>query len=252
MEQNSFICVSDLHKAFGSKKVLQGVNLDITEGQSWVVLGGSGTGKSVLIKHIIGLLTPDKGRIFLFGREVTHLPEKEWKSIRSRFGMLFQGGALFDSMNVAQNVGFALQRSGKFTASQVRERVLECLELVGLKNVETLSPSELSGGMKKRVALARAIAYSPDVLLYDEPTTGLDPIMSDVINNLIVRLKKTLKKTSIAITHDLNSAFKIADKIAMLYQGKIIETGTPAEIKASKNPLVHQFIHGLSQGPYQF
>lgn len=243
------IKVVDLYKAFGSKKVLQGADLEINKGESTVVLGGSGTGKSVLIKCIIGILMPDAGKVYVSGQEVTSLREWELNEMRKKFGMLFQGGALFDSLSVWENVGFGLKQHTNLSDKEIKERAVEKLKLVGLFNVENLRTSELSGGMMKRVSLARAICMEPEILLYDEPTTGLDPIMADVINELIIHLKKTLKVTSIAITHDMVSAYKIADKIAMLYKGKIIEVGTPDEIKSSKSEIVQQFIHGRAEGP---
>ncbi len=246
------IKVDNLYKSFSSNRVLCGLDLEIKKGESIVILGGSGTGKSVLIKNIIGLIKPDSGSIYLFGEDSSGFSNDKWKRMRNHFGMLFQGAALFDSMNVEENIGFGLKRQGRLSALQIKERVLECLRLVGLReDIVMLSPSELSGGMKKRVGLARAIAFSPDILLYDEPTTGLDPIMSDVINKLIVNLTRKLHVTSISITHDLKSAYTIGDRIGMLYKGRIIEIGSPEEIKNSKNPVVYQFINGLSEGPYE-
>ena len=243
------IKVVDLYKAFGPKKVLQGANLEIHKGESMVVLGGSGTGKSVLIKCIIGILKADAGEVYVAGQEVISMKEFQLNEMRKKFGMLFQGGALFDSLSVWENVGFGLKQHSRLSDKEIKERAVEKLKLVGLFNVENLRTSELSGGMMKRVSLARAICMEPEILLYDEPTTGLDPIMADVINELIIHLKKTIKVTSIAITHDMVSAYKIADKIAMLYKGKIVEVGTPDEIRASKNEIVQQFIHGRAEGP---
>lgn len=252
MSSQAMIKVEGLYKSFGKNKVLCGTDLEIYKGESVVILGGSGTGKSVLIKNIIGLVKPDKGKIFLFGEDTEQFDNSDWRRVRTHFGMLFQGAALFDSMNVEENIGFGLKRQGKLPASAIKDRVIECLRLVGLKDdIIGLSPSELSGGMKKRVGLARAIAFNPDILLYDEPTTGLDPIMSDVINKLIVSLTNRLHVTSIAITHDLKSAYTIGKKIGMLYKGRIIEIGTPEEIQNTKNPVVYQFINGLSEGPYE-
>ncbi|MEK7713134.1 MAG: ATP-binding cassette domain-containing protein, partial [Deltaproteobacteria bacterium] len=205
--------------------------------------------KSVLIKCIIGILKADAGEVYVAGQEVISMKEFQLNEMRKRFGMLFQGGALFDSLSVWENVGFGLKQHTRLSDKEIKERAVEKLELVGLFNVENLRTSELSGGMMKRVSLARAICMEPEILLYDEPTTGLDPIMADVINELIIHLKKTIKVTSIAITHDMVSAYKIADKIAMLYKGKIIEVGTPDEIRASKNEVVQQFIHGRAEGP---
>ncbi|PIQ46426.1 MAG: ABC transporter ATP-binding protein [Deltaproteobacteria bacterium CG12_big_fil_rev_8_21_14_0_65_43_10] len=243
------IMVRDLCKSFGSNHVLQGLNLEVNRGEDIVVIGGSGTGKSVLIKCIIGLLKPDRGTIYIDGEEITYYNEAKLNEIRKKFGMLFQFGALFDSMPVWENVGFGLKQHTNLKDDEIRDIVAEKLAMVGLKGVEYLMPSELSGGMKKRVSLARAIAMEPEILLYDEPTTGLDPIMADVINELIIQLREKLRVTSIAITHDMKSAYKIGDRIAMLYKGKIIEVGTPDEIKNSKNEIVQQFIQGKSEGP---
>jgi phospholipid/cholesterol/gamma-HCH transport system ATP-binding protein len=243
------IKVVDLYKSFGPKKVLDGVNLEVRKGESMVVLGGSGSGKSVLIKCIIGILRPDAGKIYVAGQEVTSLKERDLNELRKKFGMLFQGGALFDSLSVWENVGFGLRQHTALPDGEIKRIAIERLKLVGLYNVENLRTSELSGGMMKRVSLARAICMEPEILLYDEPTTGLDPIMGDVINELIVHLKETLKVTSIAITHDMRSAYKIADRIAMLYKGKIIEVGSPEEIRSSGSDVVQQFIHGEAEGP---
>lgn len=241
--------IKGLYKSFGKKEVLKGVDLTINKGESMVIIGGSGSGKSVLIKHIIGLLRPDKGSVFIEGLDVTKLNEKDLYKVRKKFGMLFQGAALFDSLRVWENVSFFLLRHRGMTEKRAREIAIEKLRLVGLTGVEDLMPAELSGGMRKRVGLARAIAHDPEILLYDEPTTGLDPIMADAINDLIVDLKKKLNVTSVAITHDMHSAYKIADRIAMLYEGKIMETGTPDEIKNTSNPIVRQFITGSAKGP---
>jgi phospholipid/cholesterol/gamma-HCH transport system ATP-binding protein len=241
--------VIDLHKSFGSNHVLRGVNLRIEKGESVVVIGGSGSGKSVLIKNIIGLLRPDSGKVIIDGIDITVLKEKELYEVRKKFGMLFQYAALFDSMKVWENVAFALMRHKGIREEKAKEIAIEKLRMVGLVGVEDLMPSELSGGMKKRVGLARAIAHEPEILLYDEPTTGLDPIMADAINDLIIEMRNKLGVTSIAITHDMNSAYKIADRIAMLYNGVIIETGTPEEIRNTENPIVRQFITGSAQGP---
>jgi phospholipid/cholesterol/gamma-HCH transport system ATP-binding protein len=241
--------IVDLYKSFGQKEVLRGVNLFIEKGQSMVIIGGSGSGKSVLLKHIIGLLRPDKGSVFIEGLDITKLNEKNLYKVRKKFGMLFQGAALFDSLKVWENVSFFLMRHRGISEKKAKEIAIEKLRLVGLVGIEDLMPSELSGGMRKRVGLARAIAHDPEILLYDEPTTGLDPIMADAINDLIIDLKKKLNVTSVAITHDMPSAYKIGDRIAMLYEGKIIEVGTPEEIKNSSNPIVRQFITGSAKGP---
>jgi phospholipid/cholesterol/gamma-HCH transport system ATP-binding protein len=241
--------IVNLHKSFGKNHVLRGVNLSVEKGESMVVIGGSGSGKSVLLKHIIGILKPDDGNVRIDGIDITTLKENDLYEARKKFGMLFQMAALFDSMTVWENVGFSLLRAKKMTPAKVRAVATEKLRLVGLVGVEDLMPSELSGGMKKRVGLARAIAHEPEILLYDEPTTGLDPIMADAINDLIIEMKQRLQVTSIAITHDMNSAYKIADRISMLYEGKIVETGTPEEIKSTQNALVRQFITGSAVGP---
>jgi phospholipid/cholesterol/gamma-HCH transport system ATP-binding protein len=251
MDRNSLIKlrVVNLYKSFVEKHVLKGCNLEVREGESMVVIGGSGSGKTVLIKCIIGLIQPDEGKIYVDGTEITSLNERELNDVRKKFGMLFQGGALFDSLRIWENVGFGLRQHTQRSAEEIRRTASEKLRLVGLKDIEDLMPAELSGGMKKRVSLARAIAMEPEILLYDEPTTGIDPIMADAINELIVQMREKLNVTSVAITHDMKSAYKIADRIAMLYQGKIIEVGTPEEIKNTSNPIVQQFIQGKSEGP---
>lgn len=241
--------IQGLEKRFGRKVVLDGLDLTVPRGKNTVVIGGSGTGKSVLIKCVVGLLRADAGEILIDGEDVTKMDEREIVRVRRKFGMLFQGSALFDSMNVGENVAFALRRLRLYPERQIREVVEEKLSMVGLRDIQHLMPSELSGGMKKRVGLARAIASEPEILLYDEPTTGLDPIMADVINDLIISLRELLGVTSISITHDMASAYKIADHIAMLYKGKIVEVGTPEEIRASRNPVVSQFVEGRAVGP---
>jgi phospholipid/cholesterol/gamma-HCH transport system ATP-binding protein len=241
--------IINLHKSFGKNSVLRGVNLSVEKGESMVVIGGSGSGKSVLLKHIIGIMRPDEGKVLIDGMDITSMSENELYEVRKKFGMLFQLAALFDSMTVWENVAFALLRQNKMGVKEAKAHAIDKLRTVGLAGVEDLMPSELSGGMKKRVGLARAIAHEPEILLYDEPTTGLDPIMADAINDLIIDMKEHLSVTSIAITHDMNSAYKIADRIAMLYEGKIIETATPEGIKNTQNPLVKQFITGSATGP---
>jgi phospholipid/cholesterol/gamma-HCH transport system ATP-binding protein len=245
------IRVVDLHKSFGGNKVLRGVNLRLRHGETLAIIGQSGCGKSVLLKHIIGLLKPDKGKVYVDGEDITLLNDEELHKITRRFGMLFQGTALFDSMTVGENVSFGLERYTDYPKEKVRELVRDNLAKVGLREIEHLMPFELSGGMRKRVGLARAIAYSPDIILYDEPSTGIDPIRADAINDLIIRMGKELKVSELIITHDMVSAYKVADKIGMLYEGKIIEIGTPEEIKNSKNPIVQQFIHGKAEGPIE-
>jgi phospholipid/cholesterol/gamma-HCH transport system ATP-binding protein len=241
--------ITNLHKSFGSLQVLRGVNLTVDQGESMTVIGGSGSGKSVLIKHIIGLLFPDKGQVKVSGQALNNLDERQLNELRKKFGMLFQGAALFDSLTVWENVGFSLKQHTKLSDREIRKVATEKLALVGLKDVEDKMPSELSGGMKKRVGLARAICMDAEIILYDEPTTGLDPITADSINDLIVDLRKKLGVTSVSITHDMQSAYKISDRIAMLYKGEILETGTPDEIKNTANPIVRQFISGSAVGP---
>ncbi|MBU4310263.1 ABC transporter ATP-binding protein [bacterium] len=243
------IVIEDLHKSFGDNKVLRGVNLKIEKGKTFVIIGRSGCGKSVLLKHIIGILKPNKGRILIDGCDITKLDKKRLNEVRKKFGMLFQGAALFDSLTVEENVAFGLRRHTNLSREETRRIVNEKLGLVGLARNGLLRPAELSGGMKKRVGLARAIAMEPEIVLYDEPTTGVDPIMGDAINELIIELHDKLKITSVAVTHDMISAYKVADRIAMLYEGEIIEVGTPREIKNTKNPVVRQFITGAAIGP---
>jgi phospholipid/cholesterol/gamma-HCH transport system ATP-binding protein len=244
------ISIRGLAKAFGSKPVLQGVDLDIAAGESVVVIGGSGTGKSVLLKSIIGLIHPDGGSILIDGEETVGLRGRARDRMRARFGMLFQGGALFDSLPVWENVAFGLIRGRFMARAQAKRVAIATLAKVGLgPEVGDLGPAELSGGMQKRVALARAIAAEPEIIFFDEPTTGLDPIMADVINQLIVDCVRDLGATTLTITHDMASARKIADRIAMLHQGRIIWQGPVGEIDRSGNPSVDQFIHGRADGP---
>ncbi|PIU40749.1 MAG: ABC transporter ATP-binding protein, partial [Candidatus Omnitrophica bacterium CG07_land_8_20_14_0_80_50_8] len=237
-----------LFKSFNSHLVLDELNLSVTKGETLVIIGRSGCGKSVFLKHLIGLMKPDSGEILIDGVRMADLSSKELNELRLRFGMLFQGAALFDSMTIGENVGFSLNEHTALSLPAIRERVCESLELVGLKGIEALKPSELSGGMKKRAALARAICMRPEILLYDEPTTGIDPIMADAINDLILEMHDKLKVTSLVVTHDMTSAYKIATRIAMMYQGKIIQTGTPDAIRNSKDPVVRQFITGSASG----
>lgn len=241
----------DLHKRFGSKVVLDGVSLTVNEGESLVIIGGSGSGKSVTIKSVLGLIKPDSGQILVDGRDATHLSFREREPFLRQFGMLFQGGALFDSLPVWRNITFAVAQSQKdLNKSQLKALAVEKLNAVGLKaEVADLFPAELSGGMAKRVGLARAIANNPEIIFFDEPTTGLDPIMSDVINELIAAQVKQLGATTVTITHDMSSVRKIATKVAMLYQGKIVWEGPVGEIDHSGNPYVEQFVHGRADGP---
>jgi len=245
------IRIVDLHKYFGETRALQGVNLEIEKGETMVIIGQSGSGKSVLIKHLVGILKPDRGEIYVDGEEITHLKEDELPRITRKFGMLFQGAALFDSLTVGQNVSFGLERYTDSSPEEIQELVAESLAKVGLRDIENLMPHELSGGMKKRVGLARAIAYRPEIILYDEPSTGIDPIRADAINELINLMKEELKVTSVVITHDMVSSYKVADRMAMLYEGRIIMTGTPGEIRNSENQVVQQFIHGRAKGPIE-
>jgi phospholipid/cholesterol/gamma-HCH transport system ATP-binding protein len=252
MSQGLDITLRDLHKSFGAKRVLDGVSLEIPAGRSTVIIGGSGTGKSVLIKCILGLLQPESGAIEIDGVEVTRMRAGERESVNRRIGVLFQGSALFDSLRVWQNVAFALIQGRGMKRTEAKRIAIAKLGLVGLTpDVGELFPAELSGGMQKRVALARAIAADPDAIFFDEPTTGLDPIMSDVINELIVNSVRTLGATALSITHDMASVRKIADYVAMLHAGKIVWHGPIGEIDRSDNPYVDQFIHGRAQGPIQ-
>lgn len=243
------IQIKDVYKSFNSQPVLNGVTLDVKRGQTVVIIGRSGCGKSVLLKHIIGIMKPDNGVVLVENQEVAKLKGKNLIKLRMKFGMLFQGAALFDSLNVYENVGFALFEHTNLPGLEIGKKVRYALESVDLADIEDLQPAELSGGMKKRVGLARAICHNPQIILYDEPTTGLDPIMADMINDLIIRLSRQLKVTSIVVTHDMKSAYKIGTKIAMLYEGKIIAEGTPEEIKNTQDPIVKQFITGAAQGP---
>lgn len=238
------IVLDNVHKAFGPKKVLQGFSLEVKEGETMVIIGYSGTGKSVAIKHIVGLLHPDQGTVFVDGQEVPALPRRDLYELRARIGYVFQFAALFDSMNIGENVAMGLRKRGNMTEQQIRDRVAEVLDLVDLPNVESKFPAELSGGMRKRVGLARAIALRPSYILYDEPTTGLDPVTSAVIDNLMVRMRDRLGVTSIVITHDMKSAFRVGTRIAMLYEGRVRQVGTVDEIRHSRDEVVRQFVEG--------
>ena len=245
------IKIRDLKKRLGTKQVLDGVNLEIVQGETMLVMGRSGTGKSVLLKHIIGLMTPDSGSIEVDGVDLVGMREKELNAVRKRFGMLFQSAALFDSLTVGENIALPLREHTAMSEAEVQARVAERLEWVGLSGVENMKPASLSGGMKKRVGLARAIAMDPQFVLYDEPTTGLDPIMADVIDRLIRSLQKRMGVTSVVVTHDMASAFKVADRMALLNDGRVVFLGTPDEVRTTKDPLVRQFVEGSSEGPIQ-
>ena len=245
------ISIRGLKKSFGTKAVLNGIDLDLYPGESFVVIGGSGTGKSVLIKSVLGLLRPDAGEIFVDGQNILTLKRKQRQAIYKQFGMLFQGGALFDSLPVWQNVAFGLMHAQSMPAAQAKIIALEKLRAVNLdESVADIYPAELSGGMQKRVSLARAIATFPQVIFFDEPTTGLDPIVSGTINQLIKKSVHDLGASTITITHDITSLRQIADKVGLLFQGRLIWTGTVAEMDATDNPYVKQFINGQSNGPF--
>ena len=237
----------NLYKEFGKHPVLRGVNLTIRDGETMVIIGRSGCGKSVLLKHMIGLLRPDEGQVIVEGEEVSRAGGETLRRLRLKFGMLFQGAALFDSLTVGENVAFPLREHTSMEEPEIRARIVECLGYVGLSGIEHLKPAELSGGMRKRVGLARALAIKPQVILYDEPTTGVDPIGADAINRLILRLHDRLKVTGVVVTHDMVSAYKIADRIAMLHEGRILQVGTVKEIQETSNPLVRNFILGISE-----
>lgn len=242
--------LTDVRKSFGNKHVLNGVDLSVPEGKSLVIIGGSGTGKSVMLKCILGILHPDSGSILVDGQETVKLGHRERDDMMRKFGMLFQGGALFDSLKVWENVAFGLVQGRRMGRRQAKEIAIEKIKAVGLKpEVGNLYPAELSGGMQKRVGLARAVATSPEIIFFDEPTTGLDPIMADVINNLIVEQVRSLGATALSITHDMASARKIADFVAMIHEGRIIWHGPVADLDHSDNPYVDQFIHGRAEGP---
>ena len=238
-----------IKKYFGSNPVLRNVNLTVREGETIVVIGRSGCGKSVMLKHIVGLFKPDAGRVLVDGEDITDYSEHRLYRVRKKFGFLFQGSALLDSLTVGENVGLGLVELSTYSPDEIRYMVAEKLEMVGMSGIEDYMPADLSGGMKKRVGLARAIAMEPEIIMYDEPTTGLDPIMADSINELIVNLKNELNITSIAVTHDMTSVRKIADRIAMLHNGEIIFTGTTGELESTDNDVVCQFVEGRSEGP---
>jgi len=251
VETHQGLSLHGVSKSFGPKRVLDACDLQVNKGETLVIIGRSGEGKSVLLKLMVRLLDPDAGEIWIEGQEITALSQRKLMQLRRKFGFLFQGAALFDSMTICKNVGLMLEEHSGWEKDRIRARACECLDLVGLDNIEDRLPSELSGGMKKRAGLARAIVMEPEYILYDEPTTGLDPITGDAINDLIIMLQKQLGVTSIVVTHDMPSAFKIADRIAMLHKGKIVYTGTVEEVRTTDNAMVRQFIEGSSQGPLE-
>jgi phospholipid/cholesterol/gamma-HCH transport system ATP-binding protein len=247
---NAIIQLKKVTKLFGDRKVLDGVDLDIFPGETLVIIGRSGVGKSTILRHMAGLIPPDSGEVWFEGQELNHLNEQALNELRKKMGVVFQYAALFDSLTVFENVAFRLLRDFKMTEEQARAVVKTKLELVDLKaNLMELKPAQLSGGMRKRVGLARAIAMEPEIILYDEPTSGLDPVTSEAINNLVLDMQKKLKVTSVIVTHDMHSAYKVANRIAMIYDGKIIGIGTPDEIKNSRDPYIHQFVTGSVDGP---
>lgn len=251
-KKETIISVKNLVRSFGKRRVLDGVDLDIYKGEIFVIMGGSGCGKSTLLRHIIGSLKPDSGQVFLFGKNITVLSEDEMDHVKRNIGMLFQSAALLDSLTVEQNIALPLKEHTKLDPNVINIMVRMKLGLVGLRGFEHLMPSEISGGMKKRVGLARAIAMDPQVVFYDEPTAGLDPIVAAVIDKLILDLSKKLNITSVVVTHDMKSVFTIASRIAMLHNGKVLEIGTPDEIRESKNEMIQQFINGEPEGPIDF
>ncbi|HXL73925.1 MAG TPA: ABC transporter ATP-binding protein [bacterium] len=250
MESNELIQLKNVNKSFGDRKVLVNVNLHVYAGETLVIIGRSGVGKSTILKLMAGLATADSGEVWIEGEEICHLKEDELNELRKKMGVVFQYAALFDSLTVFENIAFRLLRDFKMTRAAAVEVVRQKLELVGLKDdLLDLKPAQLSGGMRKRVGLARAIAVNPEIILYDEPTSGLDPVTSEAINDLIVDMQKKLKMTSVVVTHDMNSAYKVANRIAMIYDGKIIGIGTPDEIKRSQDPYIVQFVTGSVEGP---
>jgi phospholipid/cholesterol/gamma-HCH transport system ATP-binding protein len=241
------ISIRQLHKALGGQVILRGIDLDVTKGATCVVLGRSGGGKSVLLKHIVGLLKPDSGEVMVEGENIARVPERKLGALRKRVGVLFQSGALFDSMSVEENIAFPLREAGVKQPAELRDRVAEALEMVDLAGEQRKMPSSLSGGMRKRVGLARTIVSRPQCILYDEPTTGLDPIATDSINHLIRRLQKRLSVTSVVVTHDMKTAFHTADRVAFLHEGRIYFNGTVAELRAAADPVLQDFIEGRSE-----
>jgi phospholipid/cholesterol/gamma-HCH transport system ATP-binding protein len=242
------IRVEGLRKSFGAQPVLRGLDLEVEAGEIMVIIGRSGGGKSVLLKHLIGLLRPDAGRVLIAGADITHLRGAALDRIRERYGVVFQGGALFDSMSVFDNVAFPLREKTRLPAAEIEKKVEHSLQQVGLAGMGEKNPAEISGGMRKRVAIARALITEPEVLFLDEPTTGLDPILVNTMHHLIVELHRTARFTAVMVSHEIPEIFSIADRVAMLHDGRIVESGTPDAIQASKNPVVQQFIHGEVEG----
>ncbi len=252
MEPEIVIKADNVVKSFGDRTILDGISLEIYKGETFVIMGGSGCGKSTFLRHVIGSLKPDSGKIFLLGKDLSKIDENEMDKVRMKIGMCFQSSALFDSMTVGDNVSIGLREHTKLDKSVIDIVVKMKLEMVGLRGFENLMPSALSGGMRKRVGLARAISMDPEIVFYDEPTAGLDPIVAGVIDKLIVDLSKKLNITSVVVTHDMKSVFSIADRVAMFYEGKVLEIGTPEEMKRSKNPMIQQFTSGSPDGPIRF
>ena len=253
MENKEIVIKSEnVSKKFGDRTILNGINLEVYKGETFVIMGGSGCGKSTLLRHLIGALKPDSGKVYLLGKELSGLSEDEMDMIKKKIGMCFQSAALFDSMTVGDNVSLPLREHTKLDKSVIDIVVKMKLEMVGLRGFEDLMPSQLSGGMRKRVGLARAIVMDPEIIFYDEPTAGLDPIVAGVIDKLIMDLSKKLSITSVVVTHDMKSVFSIADRVAMLYEGRVLEVGKPEDIRNSKNPMVQQFIAGSPDGPIRF
>lgn len=241
--------VIDLYKSFNGYEVLKGINLKVDEGQILALIGGSGKGKSVLLKHIIGLVKPDRGKILIDNQDISKLRGRMLKRLKERLGIVFQGGALFDSMTVFENIAFPLREKTRMKSSQIRDAVLRELARVGLSGAENKYPAEISGGMRKRVALARCLIMNPEIVLFDEPTTGLDPLIGKAIHKLIRECQKSLNFTAVIVTHEVPAIFSMVDQVAMLYDGKILSACTPEEIKKSKDPVIHQFINGELEGP---
>lgn len=251
METKPFVAVRDLHKSFGPNHVLRGVNLAIGRAESLVILGGSGAGKSVFLSHLIGLMTADRGSVEIDGYNWAELDRAQTYNLRTRFGMSFQEGALFDSMTVFDNIAFPLRRQAgtKISAAEIKDRVAECLETVGMPGIAGLMPNELSGGMRRRVGFARAIALKPEILLFDEPTTGLDPIMTTVLGEVIIQMREQLQATTITITHDISSAKLIANRVAMMFKGELVHQAERDDFFNCDDPIVRQFVDGKSKGP---